>query len=634
LLSRQALKEEKEALEAQKRAADDTLRIIETQRQTILAMKLQQKQQQEEEAEVMARARQIEVQRLQEASDALEATVRAAVAEGVAKDRLEQSVKASQDRLALLQKHNDTLMAQAAAMERKAKLNAASQVEENNEFSKQKKSRRDDPDDKDRGAGGQSGRSNYTQPQHSQGGLAAGRAPPKTTNSGGGSSSSHRNRDGSFKAGPKGDASSSDSDKDEDIDTSYYTVADADSTVNSSHTTAADESFTLEVDGVMVTFPFVTKVFRDNFATMQTVNRETMRQTIYNRPLNTTYKKGFSRPLVGQNGQPLMFTLTPATVSVAAIRDWMEEAFNYLRGHTTLTAIGYFMNYTSVADPQLREFVKSAFLSNRYKPGDGTTLTFPGFEYSNESDDVQRAILTFVLNAWLFVIFKPLYRKDDQEDIQLLVKAKMRALRLDTPSYASWQFTRLRLEMMRAELGLDCGSHVEAIKVIIKNTVVHFKCPELGHIFEAALPRTETGSDSERAKVLLDILAHLAVRHQSDMACVVEVKKELAKDTVRAGESSQHPQRDREFSRDRDRDRDAWSRERFDHGDRRQMAAIQDDEDDAYAEDGIITYANKGRNSNSDFYSDSDSHSDSDEERESRYLYVAKSQGHDPSSIY
>ena len=161
---------------------------------------------------------------------------------------------------------------------------------------------------------------------------------------------------------------------------------------------------------------------------------------------------------------------------------------------------------------------------------------------------------------------------------------------------------------MRTELGLDCGSHVEAIKSIIKNTVVHFKCPELGHIFEAALPRTETGSDSERAKVLMDILARLAVRHQTDMACVVEVKKEL----VHARESSQHPQRGREFYSDRDRDRDDWSRDRLDHGERRQMAANQDDEDESDSEDGIITYANKGRNSNSDFYSDSDSHSDSD----------------------
>ena len=98
-------------LEAQKlQDASDALES--TLRQALQAMK----QQQEEEAEVMARARQAEMQKLQEASDALEAKVQAAIAEGVAKDRLEQSVQAGQERLAALQKHNDTMMAQATAI--------------------------------------------------------------------------------------------------------------------------------------------------------------------------------------------------------------------------------------------------------------------------------------------------------------------------------------------------------------------------------------------------------------------------------------------------------------------------------------------------------------------------------------
>ena len=59
-----------------------------------------------------------------------------------------------------------------------------------------------------------------------------------------------------------------------------------------------------------------------------------------------------------------------------------------------------------------------------------------------------------------------------------------------------------------------------------------------------------------------------------------------------------------------------------------------DDEDDAEDEDDFIMYANRRRNSTSDFYSDSDSHSDSDEERKSSYLYEDKSQDYDPSSVY
>ena len=458
---------------------------------------------------------------------------------------------------------------------------------------------RDDKDDPSAGGGGYLGGGGSSRRDPGASSLLNQRAPATATTKSAGSTQNQGHNRGAFKKGTAQEDSEDDYEEDEaaqhilfeeayaagitaEVRTEVRTLKAA-GKAEEEQGSDYGEGFVLTVDGQETTFHYASDMFRATFAVGQTKNRDIIARTCPNRPPNTCFnsRKGSTRALFAAGGKSYDFKGTPSNVSFTKVRNWLEEVAHYVSGHSYITAIGFLMNANIVADEELRSFPKKALMTKNQRPGDGSYLTFPGDQaaIASEPDEVQKAILTYVMNAWMFSFFADLYTKSDVEDRESDIKSQIDKMRMTTACFSTWTVTYVKLELLVAELeDPKAASLDKIIKQVVKNTAEHFNCPEIQDIFNAVIPTKETGTSQQKGEVLAMILKNLAIRHKIDLRRdgAKDVKVEVrTRDNSQTREPQREPQRNR--NRDYSRDRDAYPRDRSrdrQDGDRRSSITV------------------------------------------------------------
>jgi hypothetical protein len=348
-----------------------------------------------------------------------------------------------------------------------------------------------------------------------------------------------------------------------------------------------DEGWTLRlmVNGQMKTLERVTKAMYDNYQLTQ--NKNVIAKEWEHMPPMLLPKKGnYRRP----TGAKPVLRATTTNITVEAIKEFIAEIINHAGGHTPGIMFQILCDYTMVEDEDLREFVKDHLTTANFRVGkEGGVVTFPNIDINGEPEEAQLALVTALINSWLYVFFATLIRKESDGTKDNAIKAELNKIKLLTPHYGSWQIVNQRMDKKISQLKNKSGCEKDVIiDLMISNTASFYNCKEISDVFRAEQPEDPEETSTGRAKCMMKILDKLAIRYQIDMRRDVDTSqmKEVSatrenklKEQSKSREST--PARDnrgRDRDRDRSRDRDySYTRDRSNdrrEGDRRSSIAV------------------------------------------------------------